>query len=269
MANSEIIGAGQDTARRAPKINTITCGDCLEVMPYIPDCSVDAIITDPPYGINIKTGFNGDDKSIAYDDGFSVMFFLDSYLKEFSRILKPDSAVYIFTRYDVMPYWWLRLKGFFDVKNCIVWSKGGGGTGDLKGNYIGTHEMILFAVKGRHILSGKRESNVWLYGKCKPENHPMQKPSELIENIITHSVVDGGIVFDPFCGSGTFAVACINTGRNYIGIEKEEKYCRIAEERIHALRSPAQNTMEICHTAPNSAMLQGLKPHAGNTGTSA
>jgi DNA modification methylase len=70
-------------------------------------------------------------------------------------------------------------------------------------------------------------------------------------------------------GSGTTAEQSLLMGMDFIGSEISEKYCRIAEERIHALRSPAQNTKEICHTAPNSAMLQGLKPHAGGTGTSA
>ena len=63
---------------------------------------------------------------------------------------------------------------------------------------------------------------------------------------------EGDTVLDPFMGSGTTGVACKKTGRNFIGIEKEPEYCRIAEERIHALKGPAQNTKEICHTAPNS-----------------
>ena len=84
--------------------------------------------------------------------------------------------------------------------------------------------------------------------------HNTQKPVALFEYLIRTYSNEGDTVLDNCIGSGTTAIACINTGRNYIGIEKEEKYCRIAEERIHALRSPAQNTMEICHTAPNTAM---------------
>ena len=209
---------------------TLYLGDCLEVLPAIGTANL--IVTDPPYGIDIRKGFNGDDKSICGDDGFSVMFFIDRHIREWDRLLPVGGAIYVFTRFDVMPYWWLRLKGWFDMKNCIVWSKGGGGTGDLSGNYIGTHEMILFGAKGRHLLRGKRESNVWQYGKQKPDAHPMQKPTDLIENILLHSSDEGQVVLDPFMGSGTTGVACLHLGRGFIGIETDPKHFDIACRRI-------------------------------------
>ena len=212
------------------KLGKLYHGDCLDIMPQLEP--VDLVLTDPPYGISIGKGFNGKDKSISYDDGFSVMFFIDTHIRFMSNIMRNNSAIYIFSRYDVMPYWWIRLKSVFDMKNCIVWSKGGGGTGDLKGNYIGTHEFIMYGSKGRHILNGKRQSNVWVYKKCPPENHPMQKPTDLIENIINKSSSIEDYVLDPFMGSGTTALACERLNRKWIGIEIEEKYCEIAAKRI-------------------------------------
>ena len=244
---------------------TLHNGDCLQYMRSMQSESVDCIITDPPYGINIKTGFNGDDKSISYDDGFSVMFFLDEYVKQWNRILKPNSAIYVFTRYDVMPYWWIRMKGCFDMKNCIVWSKGGGGTGDLKGNYIGTYEMILFGAKGRHILSGKRESNVWEYGKCKPDLHPMQKPVDLLSNIIFHSTKEGDVIFDPFSGSGQTGKAALMNGRSFIGCEIDERYYRLAQSGLEGIEPSTPSSNRLHWTGGDSPALPSQSTLEGFT----
>ena len=79
--------------------------------------------------------------------------------------------------------------------------------------------------------------------------HPTQKPVALFEYLIRTYTNEGDTVLDNCIGSGTTAIAAINTGRKYIGIEREEKYCRIAEERIRALKSPVQDTKETRHTA--------------------
>lgn len=207
--------------------------DCMEVIKNIPDNSVDLIVTDPPYGINFTKGYkSGSTELIQGDDGFTVMFFLDDILREYKRILKPNSALYIFTRFDVMPYWWIKLKNYFDAKNQIVWFKGGGGMGDLKGNFSYNYESIMFATNGKHQIRGKRDGSVWQIGKCKQEFHETQKPVELIQKIIEHSSDEGMTVFDPFMGSGTTGVACINTNRNFIGIELDKDYYETAKKRL-------------------------------------
>ena len=66
--------------------------------------------------------------------------------------------------------------------------------------------------------------------------HPTEKPVELAEHFIKLHTAPGDIVLDPFCGSGTTAVACVRTGRRFIGIELDEKYCKIARERVEAAR---------------------------------
>ncbi len=75
-------------------------------------------------------------------------------------------------------------------------------------------------------------STVWKYPPAPQIGHITPKPVELMENIILHSSNEGNIIFDPFLGSGTTAVAALNTGRFFIGIEKEEKYCDIARNRV-------------------------------------
>ena len=106
--------------------NNLIFGNCFDVVKSIADNSVDLIVTDPPYGINLTKGYkSGSCELVQGDDGFTVMFFLDDILREYKRILKPNSALYIFTRFDVMPYWWIKCKNYFDTKNCITWANGG------------------------------------------------------------------------------------------------------------------------------------------------
>jgi len=195
--------------------------------------SIDLIVTDPPYGINLTKGYKkGSEELVSGDDGFTVMVFVDELMKEFSRILKPKSAIYVFTRFDVFPYWWLKTKNYFETKNQIIWSKGGGGVGDLKGNYIYNYESIIYATNGKHELRGKREGSVWQIPKCKLEHHETEKPFKLIEKIILKSSDEGMTIFDPFMGSGTTAIASLNTNRNFIGFEMLDKYFNVAKERV-------------------------------------
>lgn len=236
-AHSGLLPIGQCYGQ---SVSELIFGDGFSLIKNIPDNSVDLIVTDPPYGINFTKGYkSGSTELIQGDDGFTVMFFLDDILREYKRILKPNSAVYIFTRFDVMPYWWIKLKNYFDAKNQIVWFKGGGGMGDLKGNFSYNYESIMFATNGKHQIRGKRDGSVWQIPKCKQEFHETQKPIELIEKIIKHSSDEGMTVFDPFMGSGTTGVACKNLNRNFIGIELNEDYFKTAKKRIetHTVQS--------------------------------
>ena len=121
-------------------------------------------------------------------------------------------------------------------KNQIIWFKGGGGMGDLKGNFSYNYESIIYATNGKHQIRGKRDGSVWQIGKCKQEFHETQKPVDLIRKIILHSSDKGMTVFDPFMGSATTAIACIEEDRSFIGIEMVEKNYNIAKERVEKKR---------------------------------
>ncbi len=218
------------------KIDLFNC-DAFEALKQIKTNSIDLVVTDPPYGISLKKGYKKDSKLIAGDDGFTVMFFLDDLLTELNRVMKDGTALYIFTRFDVMPYWFLKCKNYFDMKSCIIWNKGGGGIGDLMGNYALNYEMCLYMVKGRHLLNGKREGAVWNIGKCKQEFHETQKPVELMEKIIKKSSSEGNLVLDPFAGSASTAIACYNTNRNFIGYELIKDIYDIAVKRYEQHKS--------------------------------
>jgi len=225
------MGANDMKAYYQDKWVTIYNGDCREILPELAEKSMDLVLTDPPYGINMNKGYKKNTDRILGDDGFTVMVFLDDILTEYRRVLNEHSAVYIFTRFDVMPYWWFKCKNYFLLKNCITWDKGGGFTGDLEGNYGNDSEMILYMAQGKHKLRGKREGNIWQYPKCKLEYHETQKPESLISHIIEKSSDVDMAVLDPFLGSGTTCYCAKKLNRKSIGIEIEERYCEIAANR--------------------------------------
>lgn len=207
--------------------------DCLDVMKIIPDKSIDCIITDPPYGINFTKGYkSGNKKLVQNDNGFSVLFFIDEILSEYKRILKNGTAIYIFTRFDVFPYWWLKIKNYFDAKNHIIWNKEGSSMGDLSGNYAYIYESIIFATNGKHILNGKRMSNIWNIKKCRQEYHETQKPIEIIDVILEKSTNPQSVIFDPYMGSGTTAISAYQNNRQFIGCEYNKECYDIAVKRI-------------------------------------
>lgn len=213
-------------------INKIYNEDCLEGFKRIENNSIDAIITDPPYGIGYKDdtgrGFRGDKQPFT-------MFLFESFLK-----LKPGGAIYVFCRWDVQEDFRtvMRLAGF-KVRNQLIWDKLlGGGVGDCLRSYAPEHEVVLFGTKGDDFrFHNGRKSSVLRYKRIMPGEkniriHPTQKPVDLIERLITDSTDEGEIVLDCFMGSGTTAVACINTKRQYIGFEIDKTYYDLSQERI-------------------------------------
>ncbi len=217
-------------------------GDCTKLLKGIPNNSVDLIIADPPYGINFQSNFRKD----RFDKLQNDDVVLEDWLSEAHRVLKDGGAIYTFTRWDVYPQWYSAIEELFKIKNCVIWHKRGGGLGDLKGAYIFNHEFLIFATKGRHILNGKRCSDVWEIQKDAPSKyqHPTQKPIELMQKIIEKSSNVGDTILDPFMGSGSTGIACVNTGRNFIGIELDDKYFEIASNRIEEARQQRFHNLE-------------------------
>lgn len=226
-------------------INKVIQGDCLEVMKHIPDKSIDLVLTDPPYGIDFQSSWTGSPRfqKLANDDKIDI-----SFLKEAFRVMKDGTALYLFTRWDVYPEWIKATKDAgFEIKNCIVWDRMAHGMGDLTGAYAFQHDFIIFATKGRHILSGQKRPKD-IIRACRPNPndivHPTQKPVELIKILLNNSSNESDIVLDCFLGSGTTAVACKQLNRKFIGIELNPDYCKIAEQRIKAVPERLEKWMK-------------------------
>jgi len=126
------------------------------------------------------------------------------------------------------------------VRNRLIWSKAFQGAGDLETTYGPQHESIIFAAKGRHVLAGPRDGDVW--GEPIGANgcfrkgyvHPNQKPVRLISYLLRKSAVEGDTVLDPYMGSGTTGVACVRAGLNFIGCEIDPAYFAVAQKRLAA-----------------------------------
>jgi len=196
----------------------LLCGDCLTLMRDIPSGSVDAVITDPPYGI----GIDGSDECIrngtqirkAYEyRGWDSCIPKREVFGEMCRLAKVQiifGANY-FNEYLEQGH-----------KGWIVWEKG---QRDLT---MSDCEIIYTNLDCPTRVHTVHRSKLWAE---KPQ-HPTQKPLSLMRWIIANYTNENDTVLDCFMGSGTTGVACVQTGRNFIGIEIDEGYFKIAERRI-------------------------------------
>lgn len=215
----------------------LKCGDCLELMKDIPNESIDLIITDPPYLIRYKTNYRKNKNhdfcsEILNDDNYDL---IKKYINQCYRILKKDSAAYVFCNCNKVDYFKQKLEETgFKVKNMIIWVKNNWTAGDLKAQFGKQYEIIFLVNKGRKCFNGKRITDVWYFNRVcgKTQVHQNQKPVDLLQQCIEKHSKEHDLVFDGFMGSGSTGVACIRTNRNFIGIEIDEHYFKIAKERI-------------------------------------
>lgn len=226
------------------RLNYIDNIDCLEGLKEIPDKSVDAVITDPPYFLSMgHAGFNGQkegksdqlNSNRTFGDLTIAKPFYRQLFQEFRRVLKPDGHFYFFTDWRGYAFYFPIMAEELPVRNLIVWDKKSG-----PGSYYTfAHELIIFGTSAPKLLH-KGGTNVWRMaafssGASKTDGakvHPTQKPVEIITKMIEDSTEPGAVVLDTFMGSGTTAVACLKTGRNFIGFEQNEGYHAIAQKRI-------------------------------------
>lgn len=218
------------------KLNYIDNVDCLVGINDLPDNSLDLIVTDPPYGIDYKSARKKDKtKRLGGIINDKTPFL--AFIKPALAKLKPSGAMFIFTRWDVQ-------QAFIDevvsnggrVKSVLIWDKGVHSMGDLKASYGSKYESILFIPGQDFSFPGKRPQDIIAVSKVPPAKlvHPNEKPVALIEKLINDASEPGSVICDPFMGSGTTAVACIKTGRHYIGFELDEKHYNTAQQRIAA-----------------------------------
>jgi len=218
--------------------NGIYTGDAMELAKAIPDGSADVALVDPPYGVSWRCAWRTASQrfdAIPGDDEINT-----NWLKDLYRVLKPISAAFIFTRWDVMQDWRLAIESEgFTVKNCIVWDKGFHGCGDLFGAFAPQHEMALFAVKGKFRLH-KRLPDVVRVNRVNPNAlvHPAQKPVGLMAHLLEASASRGNLVVDWFSGSGTVQVACKQLGRSYLAFEIDPATAEMARERVRNTQPP-------------------------------
>ena len=217
-------------------------GDCFEVMKRIPDGSIDLILTDPPYNIARKNNFHTMGRSGIdfgeWDKGFDQL----AWLECIPRLLHKDGSVVIFNDWKNIGEIAKRLESLgMTIKDMLRWEKTNPMPRNRDRRYITDFECAIWMVKKGakwqfHRLNNAYQRPAFKYpvvaGASKV--HPTQKPVELMEEIIKIHSAPGNLVLDPFSGSGSTGVACVNTGRNFIGIELDDEYYSVACKRIEA-----------------------------------
>lgn len=209
--------------------------DCLKFMKCLDDESVDLIVTDPPYLMDYKSN-----RRIKQDKFDKILNDKDSNelisesIKEYYRILKNNTAMYMFCSWHHIDFFKQEVEKYFKLKNIIVWNKNNHGSGDLKGSYAPKHEFILFCHKGRPLLQNKRTADVIDCAKI-PSNkliHPTEKPIELLNIFIKNNSKEDDIILDGFVGGGSVLKSAKQLNRRYIGCELDPKYYEISVKRL-------------------------------------
>ena len=233
-------------------------GDCLELMKDIPDESVDAVVTDPPYesmrrweGIGTtarmgmgQKGTNADDPNKFFATITNAQ--LAEFLAEIYRVLKDNRHAYVMCDHITLPFLYFYIEPQVFCEPCIygefkipfsnikplVWDKMTMGMGY---HYRGRYEFVVMLDKGKNRrLHDLGISDVLQFKRVAGNAQlvPTAKPLGLMELLIKQSSEINELILDPFMGSGTTGVACVNTGRNFIGIEIDENRYDIAVKQV-------------------------------------
>lgn len=192
---------------------TLYLGDCREILPTLE--RVDAVITDPPYGISFQSNRRKEKHIAIANDG-------DGEILKWTTRIPALHSKYIFCRWD-------NLQNVDQPKSLITWIKNNWSMGDLNHEHARQTEVALFYPGPQHYFPKYRPTDVIHAPRTLNKFHPTEKPVYLMQAIIEWT---SGIVLDPFMGSGTTGVASVQMGRKFIGIELEPKYFDIACKRI-------------------------------------
>lgn len=209
----------------------------------IPDESVDLVVTDPPYLMNYRSNRRVVNKKFNHiTNDVNSTELISEYLAECYRVLKEDTAIYMFCSWHHIDFFKQEFERYFKLKNLIVWCKNVHGTGDLRGSYGPKHELVLFGHKGRSLLRDKRLPDVIECAKIPSLKltHPTEKPTELLKIFIRNSSDEGDVVVDGFAGTGSTCVAAAELGRNFLAFEIETEYVTSANMRLDSVEVAAK-----------------------------
>jgi DNA modification methylase len=220
--------------------NKVYKGDSLYLLSRLPDRSIGAVVTDPPFfvGIGRNEGrFGADPWAEDVTSATKALEWARPYAVQFGRVVRPGGAVVLMAGAHAVAAWMNACEeaGLIWMAELVVlWN-----TGKPRARNFGSlHTHILwFAVPGaRHVWNSSRRaiySNVLVCSKLNNADklHPAQKPVELTTFLISLLTRDGDTVLDPFCGSGSTLVSAQMVGRDYIGFDADAEYVRIAAKR--------------------------------------
>ena len=241
--------------------------NALEGIKTIPDNSIDLIISDPPYGLGKDYGNDSDKKHHT-----EFLHWNEQWLSLVIPKLKHTGSLYIFTTWRYSPEIFVFLKSYLTMVNEIIWDRKVPSMGGSTRKFSSVHDTIGFFVKSsqyyfdldsiripydeetkkartRSIFIGKKwlevgynPKDLWTVSRLhrihsEREDHPTQKPLEIIERMVKASCPKDGVVLDPFAGSGTTVAACLLNNRHYIAYEINPHYFKIILDRIERIQN--------------------------------
>lgn len=262
---------------KALPLNTILDGDCIEMMNSLPEASIDLIFADPPYNLQLKGDLHRPDNSRvdAVDDEWDQFSsfkaydeFTRAWLKAARRLLKPNGAIWVIGSYHNIFRVGSALQdqGFW-ILNDVVWRKSNPMPNFRGKRFTNAHETMIWA--GREETSkytfnyealkalneGIQMRSDWVLPICtgherlkddKGEKaHPTQKPESLLHRVLVGSTNPGDVILDPFFGTGTTGAVAKMLGRDFIGIEREAAYRKVAEKRISMVRKFDREALQV------------------------
>lgn len=220
------------------EMNKVFNMDCLEAMKTMPDDYFDLLITDPPYkttsrgssggtGGMLKAKINMTGKVFNYND-----IKPSEWLPECYRTLKPMSHAYIMSNNKNLKLFLNEIeKAKFKIFKILPWVKN---TCITNMYYMDTHEFVIFARKGKaKKINNCSSKSVLYYDNPRNKIHPTQKPVKLMQDLIENSTEKNDIVFDPFMGYASTAIAAINSKRKYIGCEIDKHWYDLLTNRLN------------------------------------
>lgn len=207
-------------------INKIHLADCMDFMPSIPDKSVEMTLTDIPYGECDKK--SGGLRIIDKGDADRCDFDLEPFVNEIKRITR--GSIYIFCGIHQISQIYDVLRTDMTSRLCH-WQKINPSPMNAQHIWLSATENCVFARAKGAVFNEFYKPNVWRHGNGESKEHPTQKPIQLFQYLIRVSSNENDVIFDPCIGSGTTSAAAVTTGRNFIGIEKNPEWHKLARQR--------------------------------------
>lgn len=261
--------------------NQIFKGDCVAVLEKLPKHSVDVIFADPPYNLQLEGALYRPDHSLvdAVDDAWDQFesfaaydAFTRAWLLACRRVLKPNGTLWVIGSYHNIFRVGTALQDLgFWMLNDIIWRKNNPMPNFRGRRFQNAHETLIWAVRDQKdkkytfnydALKAANDDiqmrSDWLFPLCtgaerlKDEEgrklHPTQKPQSLLARIIMASSKPGDVILDPFFGSGTTGAVAKLLGRDFVGIEREQRYIDAAHERIAAVNPLAKSELMVLNS---------------------
>ncbi len=266
-----------DMGVTALPLNTILDGDCIAVMNSLPEASIDLIFADPPYNLQLKGQLHRPDNSQvdAVDDHWDQFSsfaaydrFTTDWLKAARRLLKPNGAIWVIGSYHNIFRVGASLQNEgFSILNDVVWRKSNPMPNVRGKRFTNAHETMIWASKQegakytfnyealKALNEGIQMRSDWVLPICtgherlKDENgdkaHPTQKPEALLHRILVGCTNPGDVILDPFFGTGTTGAVAKMLGREFIGIEREDAYRKVAQARLSKIRKFDRDALQV------------------------